>query len=109
MSFCQNCGSEVKENQAVCLKCGVALPNARVKSNDSISTDLANGKHNKYIAAVLALLLGGLGIHKFYLGQIGIGIVYLLFSWTFIPMIIALVEAVIYLSMSDVDFANKYK
>lgn len=108
MSFCSNCGNEVNENQAVCLKCGVALRNVRVKSNDSIGTDLADGKHNKYIAAVLALLLGGLGIHKFYLGQIGMGIIYLLFSWTFIPMIIALVEAVIYLSMSDTAFANKY-
>lgn len=106
MPFCQNCGNEVKENQAVCLKCGVAIP--ANKSAGSIASDLANGTHNKYVAAVLAFLLGGFGIHKFYLGQIGLGIVYILFSWTFIPMIVSLVEAVLYLSMSDADFANKY-
>lgn len=106
MSFCQNCGNEVKEGQAVCLKCGFGIANN--KSADSIGSDLANGKHNKYVAVVLALLLGGLGIHKFYLGQIGLGILYILFSWTFIPMLISLVEAVVYLSMSDTDFARKY-
>jgi TM2 domain-containing membrane protein YozV len=44
-------------------------------------------------AVVLALLLGFFGIHKFYLGQTGLGIVYLLFCWTFIPGFIAFIEA----------------
>lgn len=60
------------------------------------------------MAAILALLVGGLGIHKFYLGQIGMGIVYLIFFWTFIPALIAFVEAIIYLTMSDDAFAAKY-
>lgn len=47
---------------------------------------------NKWIYALLALFLGGLGIHKFYSQKIGKGIVYLLFSWTFIPTIIAFLE-----------------
>jgi TM2 domain-containing membrane protein YozV len=44
---------------------------------------------------VLALLLGGLGIHKFYAGHIGLGILYLLFCWTGIPAVIALVEFIL--------------
>ncbi len=44
-------------------------------------------------AVLLAIFLGGLGAHKFYLGKIGQGIIYLLFSWTFIPGIVALIEA----------------
>ena len=40
---------------------------------------------SKAIAIILALFLGGIGIHKFYLGQAGQGILYLLFCWTFIP------------------------
>lgn len=40
-----------------------------------------------------ALFLGGLGVHHFYLGRIGVGIVYLIFCWTFIPAIVALFEA----------------
>ena len=58
-------------------------------------------------AAILAFLLGGLGVHKFYLGQTGLGIVYLLFCWTFIPAIIAFVEFIIYLTQDDATFAAK--
>jgi TM2 domain-containing membrane protein YozV len=41
---------------------------------------------------LLALFLGGIGIHHFYLRRNTAGIVYLLFSWTGIPMVIAWVE-----------------
>lgn len=47
-------------------------------------------------------------MHKFYLGQTGAGIVYLLFFWTFIPAIIALFEFIILLGMSEREFATKY-
>ena len=40
---------------------------------------------NKSVAAILALLLGLFGIHKFYLKETGKGILYLLFCWTAIP------------------------
>jgi TM2 domain-containing membrane protein YozV len=50
-------------------------------------------KKNPTTAVLLALFLGGVGAHKFYLGQTGLGIVYLLFSWTTIPGWIALIEA----------------
>jgi TM2 domain-containing membrane protein YozV len=45
------------------------------------------------IGVLLAIFLGGLGIHHFYLRRDGLGILYLLFSWTGIPMIIAWIEA----------------
>lgn len=63
---------------------------------------------NRVTAALLALFLGGLGVHKFYLGQAVQGIIYILFCWTFIPSLIAFVEAMIYLTMKDEDFAAKY-
>lgn len=47
---------------------------------------------NPSTALVLALLLGGLGAHRFYLGEMGWGVAYVLFSWTFIPAIVALIE-----------------
>ena len=50
---------------------------------------------NKAIYCVLAFFLGGLGIHKFYAGKIGSGILYLIFCWTFIPGLIALIEFII--------------
>ena len=59
-------------------------------------------------AGLLALLLGGVGVHKFCLGQWGQGLAYLLFSWTFIPALIALVEAILFFTMSDDEFARRY-
>ncbi len=63
---------------------------------------------NKIVAALLALFLGGIGVHKFYLGQSGAGIVYLLFCWTGIPTIIALFEVLVLLLMSDQHFDAKF-
>lgn len=42
---------------------------------------------------LLALFLGGLGVHKFWLGSAGMGVLYLLFCWTFIPSIVAIIDA----------------
>ncbi|MCV5990326.1 NINE protein, partial [Escherichia coli] len=55
-----------------------------------------------------AFFLGGLGAHKFYLGKVGQGFLYLIFCWTFIPAIVAFIEFFIYLCTSDEDFARKY-
>jgi TM2 domain-containing membrane protein YozV len=63
---------------------------------------------DKTTAGLLAILLGGLGAHKFYLNQTGLGILYLVFCWTFIPAIIGLVEGIVYLTMTDQDFNAKY-
>ena len=66
------------------------------------------GKKSRIAAALFALFLGGIGVHKFYLGRVGWGILYLLFCWTFIPSIVAFIEFIIYLTMSDAAFAKKY-
>jgi len=63
---------------------------------------------NKTLAAILALFLGGLGIHKFYLGKTAAGILYLLFCWTLIPAILAFVDFLILIFMSENNFNVKY-
>lgn len=63
---------------------------------------------NKTTAAILAFFLGGIGVHRFYLGQGGLGILYLLFCWTFIPMIISFVDFIIFLTMDEKTFNDKY-
>jgi TM2 domain-containing membrane protein YozV len=63
---------------------------------------------NKTTAALLALFLGGIGGHKFYLGQTMMGLLYLCFCWTFIPMFIAFCEFIGFLVMSEQSFDAKY-
>lgn len=63
---------------------------------------------SKNVAAVLAFFFGGLGVHKFYLGKTGLGIVYLIFCWTYIPSIIAFIEFILFLTMTKDDFDKKY-
>lgn len=63
---------------------------------------------NKVTAGLLALFLGGFGAHKFYLGKNGMGILYLIFCWTYIPSIIALIEAIMYFTKSDKQWAAEH-
>lgn len=101
--YCRDCGAPINARAEICPKCGVrqfAPPNC-------FTTLAPNGK-SKLAAALFAIFLGGLGIHKFYLGRIGWGIVYLLFCWTFIPTIVAFIEGILLLVMSDEEFNRKY-
>ncbi|MEH6954801.1 NINE protein [Neobacillus drentensis] len=63
---------------------------------------------SKTTAGILGILLGGIGAHKFYLGRPGIGILYLLFCWTYIPTIVGFIEGILYLVASPDDFARKH-
>lgn len=86
--FCRNCGKEVPEQAAVCMSCG-SVPNKGKGfcQHCGAATDpaaeicvtcgvrLASEEAKSKIAAgVFGLLLGGLGVHRFYLGYVGIGI-----------------------------------
>lgn len=63
---------------------------------------------DKTIAFILAWFFGGLGIHKFYLGENGLGLVYLLLCWTFIPSVIAIFDGIVYLTMDTESFNRRY-
>ena len=67
---------------------------------------------SKIAAGILAILLGPLGIHKFYLGYTGAGIIHLILTLLIITApisgVIALIEGIIYLTMSDENFNNTY-
>lgn len=63
---------------------------------------------SRIVAALFAFFLGTFGAHHFYLGNSKKGVIYLLFFWTYIPTIVALIEAVGFLLQSDEEFARKY-
>lgn len=78
-------------------------------SNSSYNSNPTNvvPTKSKVTAGLLGIFLGGLGIHKFYLGKAS-GIWYILFCWTFVPVLIGFIEGIIYFTMSDYEFAMKY-
>ncbi|SEA26086.1 zinc-ribbon domain-containing protein [Desulfuromusa kysingii] len=103
--FCSECGATIKEKAEICPNCGVRQ--LAPPSGVNLGPVTANGK-NKIAAALFAFFLGSFGAHKFYLGQVGMGILYLLFCWTFIPSIVAFIEFILLLVMSDETFNRKY-
>ena len=50
-------------------------------------------KKDPAIGVSLALIVGGLGIHRFWLGEMKAGFTYLIFCWTIIPIFFAIVDA----------------
>ena len=63
---------------------------------------------SKTTAIILAVFLGWFGGHRFYLGQVGTGLLYLIFCWTFIPAIIALIDFIVFLKMDEQTFNSRY-
>ncbi len=124
-NLCPQCGAPVNPNDAKCEYCGATInqnadkpqaqPQEKIVYVREPAAASANPERsnwpikNKIVAAVLAILLGGIGVHKFYLGQTGKGILYILFCWTYIPAIIGVIEGVIMLCSNDENFQIKYK
>ncbi|HEY8419096.1 MAG TPA: zinc-ribbon domain-containing protein [Clostridia bacterium] len=67
---------------------------------------------SKEIALVLALIslfcLGGIAIHKIYLKRIGAFVLSILFVWTFIPVLMCLINCITLATMSEQDFQAQY-
>ena len=99
-----------------------AIEDGQAKSiYKSVRARASDEDKSKVTAGLLALLLGGLGAHKFYLGHTGLGVLFLLtntvgllITWLvlFLPNIvlglIAFIEGIIYLTRSDEKFEEIY-
>lgn len=104
--FCNNCGAETTPSQTMCTKCGAALPQA------------GSEEKNKMVAGLLAIFLGALGIHKFYLGYSKEGVIMLVATIgggivtcgiaSCVISVIALIEGIIYLTKTDQEFQTTY-
>jgi len=71
-------------------------------------SDKPPGAEKKIVAGILGILLGGLGIHKFYLGYTKEDIIQLILGFFCIGSIIGLIEGIIYLTKSDEAFVATY-
>lgn len=96
MKFCKHCGQQIKMAAVICPHCGCQVeviqhettsqPNIVINNsnnNSNVNRNVnANARgygraKNKWLAFLLCLFVGYLGIHKFYEGKIGMGILYL--------------------------------
>ena len=101
--YCSGCAKVIHRDAAFCPGCGApqGAPRASAPAHPRAHKD-------RTTAILLALLLGGIGAHKFYLGRVGWGVVYLLTFWTFIPLIVSFIEMIIYITMNEEAFHEKY-
>lgn len=94
--FCGNCGAPSNPGATICTQCGVAFP----------VPVPAGMQKSKIAAGILGILLGGLGIHNFYLGYTGKAVAQLLISilsigfLSFVSAIWGLVEGIMILTGS---------
>jgi TM2 domain-containing membrane protein YozV len=104
---CESCGNLISENASACPKCGQPAKAHASGSPNNIQYSSSSSK-SRTTTAIIALLLGGIGIHYFYLGKPIAGLLFLVLCWTYIPALIAFVQAIMMFTMSDAQFYEKY-
>lgn len=73
--YCSSCGAVIKRRAEICVKCGVrvSVPPAAVSLTEF-------SDKSRLTAGILGILLGALGVHRFYLGNVGIGVLQIVVS-----------------------------
>lgn len=107
--YCKKCGTDLKGHE-ICPNCGTPQIGP---DNPRYGSAVVGKKVDKIAYALLAILLGSLGVHRFYAGKIMSGIFYLLFCWTGIPGILGLIEGIIAITRhsdgnGDIPVTNDY-
>lgn len=113
---CNQCGNMVSENAQACPHCGNPINGAYGQPPQNFNAYNAPNNFNaanvtpksKTTAALLALFLGGIGVHYFYMGKHIPGLVFLVLCWTWVPALLALVQAIMMFTMTEEQFNAKY-
>ncbi|WP_256261121.1 TM2 domain-containing protein [Shewanella sp. NIFS-20-20] len=101
--LCSQCGATIAHCDLVCHQCQCDF------SLDALAgVDPSVRPKSQQLTAWFSLLLGGIGAHRFYLGQPLKGSLYLAFCWTLIPSLVGCVDAFKTITMDPVQFKLKY-
>jgi len=65
--YCVECGAQIRKKAEICPKCGVRQP-------ATSSSPSPTGKKSFVTALILSIVLGSLGVDRFYLGYVGLGL-----------------------------------
>ncbi len=110
--FCRQCGAKLQANQLFCSSCGARQDGVVVPPPAAYAggANVGYKKRNKTTAGILAILLGGIGVHKFYLGSWGWGILFIvsIFILPGVSALCGLIEGIIYLTMNEQKFDAQY-
>jgi uncharacterized membrane protein YvbJ len=81
MVYCAACGKQISEQAPACPSCGHPNEKFVAGANQNFGNGAQYGGEvkSRTTAGILGILLGGFGVHKFYLGRIGEGILMLVF------------------------------
>lgn len=67
-------------------------------------------ERNSHIeCGLVAIVFGSLGLHKFYRGKYGRGMLYFLFCWSGIPALVGILEGIHYLTQTQEQFEEEGK
>lgn len=67
-------------------------------------------QRNSHIeCGLIAIVFGSIGLHKFYIGKYGRGMLYILFCWSGIPALIGILEGIHYLAQTQEQFEDELK
>lgn len=100
---CEGCDECQECDECECCICDKGCEDCEFNQEDEEEDEEENIDYanvvpykSKLTAILLAIFLGGYGAHMFYLEKFRQGMIRLLFCWTLIPAIVALIEALVY-------------
>ncbi len=91
--YCSNCGGEMDENAAVCVKCGTAV------EKDPLGGIGTNDKKSKIVAGILAITLGEFGVDKFYLGYNKAGVARVVTTLVSLVLCLVFIGIIVFLAV----------